>query len=115
MTAIMVPQKRQYSADFKGCGSERSFRLRVTHALGLKLSLITAATDRKAFWHALCDWVTKGIVAKQNVHVRLTGIEELYDVCPESADTLFSILREAKKSSHTFSADAVIGRRNWKI
>ena len=111
MTAAVKQTVKVYTANFEGCTSRAGFVFRLARAF----SIDAARVMKGEVWRALCERITALGAGKYPVRVRLVGLDDAYPSLPCECESLLRILRTAENSSDTFSAEAMVGDRTWRI
>ena len=111
MTAAVRQTVKVYTANFEGCTSRAGFIFRLARAF----SIDVARVIKGEVWRALCERIYVLGAGNSPVRVRLVGLDDAYSALPRECESLLRILRTAENSSDTFSAEAMVGDRTWKI
>ena len=111
MTAAVRQTVKVYTANFEGCTSRTGFVFRLARAF----SIDVARVIKGEVWRALCERIASLGAGNCPVRVRLVGLDDAYPTLSRECESLLRILRTAENSSDTFSAEAIVGERAWKI
>ncbi len=111
MTAAVRQTVKVYTANFEGCTSRIGFVFRLARAF----SIDAARVLKGEVWRALCERIAALGAGNYPVRVRLVGLDDAYPTLPFECESLLRILRAAESRSDTFSAEAMVGDRKWKI
>ncbi len=111
MTAAVRQTVKVYTANFEGCTSRAGFIFRLARAI----SIDAARVIKGEVWRALCERIASLGAGNSPVRVRLVGLEDAYPSLTHECESLLRILRTAQSNCDTFSAEAMVGDRSWKI
>lgn len=111
MTAAMKQTVRVYIANFEGCNTRAGFVFRLARAFSIDMTRVLKGD----IWRALCERIALLAMGDYPVHVRVVGLDDVYEKLSGECESLIRILRAASDKGESFHADAMVGNMKWKI